>query len=597
MSSQAAQSPIVRAPEAELTEHSSLPVPSVLDFAGFLPPVSNTTFTPNQFFDVCLPHCSRSTIRVVAYFLRRTLGWCDQYGRPQEEQIEVSFRELAAKAGVSRDRLRAALDEAIAGHFLECVREGRPNRAHEAGRSALYRLRWHDSVGYEKDPAVFRGFFEREGNRTDIPNQFFDHIIPNEPLSVIKVVGSIIRSSIGFEARRGARRQWASLSYTQIQNFTRLASRKELSTALRTALARPYIVRLEAGKFTHEKAEQRSAVYALRWADGWSGNPYGQKTTPEEAGPDRSVIQTSDGPISPPEERSGIPTSIKTKFTNKTEKQLQVEAAAASPASEILLKEGFNKETARELAGTIAVEVIRQQIEWLPHRAPARSRLGMLRRAMEGNWPPPAGLRTSEVPLGATHSREVVRHFYAGFHANAGEPLAEPTTAECALAEPLTRRLLQAGAKLDALPHWGRELGRMAREQRNPIPSFQVALRQVGDSLCAAAEESLRHRRLINQEIAKVEHRNQAMPRYLAFLRGLEWKLRADQPDDYARFEAKRGTERARLQRELLAWRSKLLDEFDREAHRLSDLQKFFQLPGFWQWDASENPYPFNPQS
>ncbi len=74
MPSQTAENPIVRATEAELTEHSSLPVPSVVDFAGFLPPVSNTTSTPNQFFDVCLPHCSRSAIRVVAYFLRRTLG-------------------------------------------------------------------------------------------------------------------------------------------------------------------------------------------------------------------------------------------------------------------------------------------------------------------------------------------------------------------------------------------------------------------------------------------------------------------------------------------------------------------------------------------
>jgi hypothetical protein len=129
MSSLAAENPIVRAPEADDAERSSHPVPAAPEFAGFLPPVSNTTFTPNQFFDVCLPHCSRSAIRVVAYFLRRTLGWCDQYGRPQEEQIEISFRELAAKAGVSRDRLRAALDEAIAGHFLECVREGRPNRA------------------------------------------------------------------------------------------------------------------------------------------------------------------------------------------------------------------------------------------------------------------------------------------------------------------------------------------------------------------------------------------------------------------------------------------------------------------------------------
>jgi hypothetical protein len=594
---QAAENFIVRAPEADPPALSSHPASSVPDFAGFLPPVSNITFTPNQFFDVCLPHCSRSAVRVVAYFLRRTLGWCDQYGRPQEEQIEISFRELAAKAGVSRDRLRAALDEAIAGHFLECVREGRPNRAHEAGQSALYRLCWHDSAGYQKDPAAFRGFFEREGNRTDIPNQFFDHIVPNEPLSVIKVVGSIIRSSIGFAARRGARRQWASLSYTQIQNFTRLASRKELSTALRTALARRYIVRLEAGRFTHEKAEQRSAVYALRWADGWSGNPDGQKSQPEEAGPDRSEIHTSHGPIPSPEERSGITTSIKTKLTNETEKQLQVEAAAASPALEILLKEGFNKETARELAETIAPEVIRQQIEWLPHRSPARSRLGMLRRAMEGNWPPPAGLRTSEVPLEANHSRELVRHFYAGFHANEGEPLAEPTSSECALAVPLTQRLLQAGAKPEALPHWGRELGRMAREQRNPIPSFQVALRQVGDSLCAAAEETLRRRRSIDREVAKVEHRNQAMPRYLEFLRGLERKIRTEQPDEYARFEAKRAAERARLQRDEFAWRSKILDEFDGATHRLSMLQKFFQLPGFWQWDASENPYPFNPQT
>jgi hypothetical protein len=173
---------------------------------------------------------------------------------------------------------------------------------------------------------------------------------------------------------------------------------------LHTALARRYIVRLEAGNFTHEKTEQRSAAYALRWADGWSGNPDGQKTLPEEAGPDRSEILTSNGPISPPEERSGMPTSIKTKLTNETEKQLQVEVAAASPALEILLKEGFSKETARELAAAITPEVIRQQIAWLPHRAPASSRLGMLRRAMEGTGrhPPdfgrPKSLRMPPIP-------------------------------------------------------------------------------------------------------------------------------------------------------------------------------------------------------
>lgn len=260
-----------------LETDSGMPLPG---FSGFLPPVSNTTYTPNQFFDACLPFCSRGTIRVVGYFLRRTLGWCDAFGRPQEDQIEISFRELAQKSGVGSSSLRGALDEAIAGHFIECVREGRAKMAHDPGQSALYRLRWHDSEEYHEDPARFQGFYEREGNRTDIPNQFFDHIVPTESLSVIKVVGSIIRSSIGFQARRGARRQWTALSYSQIQNFTRLGSRSDLASAIRIALARNYIVRLQPGEFTHEKAEQRSAVYALRWADGWSGNRIAPESGP-----------------------------------------------------------------------------------------------------------------------------------------------------------------------------------------------------------------------------------------------------------------------------------------------------------------------------
>jgi hypothetical protein len=195
------------------------------------------------------------------------------------------------------------------------------------------------------------------------------------------------------------------------------------------------------------------------------------------------------------------------------------------------------------------------------------------------------------------HARELVRYFYAGFHANEGEPLAEPTPAENLAAEPLTKRLLMAGATPESFARWGRELGRMARDQRNPIPSFQVALRQVGDNLCATALESLRRRRVIDREFARVEHQNKAMPRYLAFLRAWEKKIRSVQPDEYARFEAKRAAQRTRLQKELFAWRSKLLAEFETDHIRLSEFQKFFQLPGFWQWDASENPYPFKPQS
>ena len=55
-------------------------------FVGFALPTSNTTYTPNQFFDVCLPHSSRGVVRLVGYLIRKTLGWCDEQGRPRGTQ-------------------------------------------------------------------------------------------------------------------------------------------------------------------------------------------------------------------------------------------------------------------------------------------------------------------------------------------------------------------------------------------------------------------------------------------------------------------------------------------------------------------------------
>ena len=75
---------------------------SIKAFAGFATPTSNTTFTPNQFFDVCLRYHSRGVVRLVAYLIRQTLGWCDANGQPLHERVQVSYRELIEKAGISR---------------------------------------------------------------------------------------------------------------------------------------------------------------------------------------------------------------------------------------------------------------------------------------------------------------------------------------------------------------------------------------------------------------------------------------------------------------------------------------------------------------
>ena len=59
-------------------------------FLGFEHVTANFIYCPNQFFDVCLPNCSRTVIRIVAYMLLRTLGWLDSNGDPIEQNVRFA---------------------------------------------------------------------------------------------------------------------------------------------------------------------------------------------------------------------------------------------------------------------------------------------------------------------------------------------------------------------------------------------------------------------------------------------------------------------------------------------------------------------------
>jgi hypothetical protein len=286
-------------------------------FPGFAAPSSNTTFTPNQFFDVCVPNYSRGVVRLVAFLIRQALGWCDAEGNPQHERICVSYGELVTKAGIARSEIRKTLDAALKGGFIECVHTGQPSRAYSPAESAHYQLRWDSRPEYIKDPKAFCGFFEGEGNRTDIPNQFFDRVVPTEPLSVIKVVASVIRFSIGFQARHGGRRQEVRLSYSDIQRYTHLRDRHTLADALRHAEDRHYIYRIEQGYFDPNAGrESRPGRFTLRWADV---SPYltGLKTPPAQIERHRYENPTGTGSENPPVNQCENPTDIETKQENE----------------------------------------------------------------------------------------------------------------------------------------------------------------------------------------------------------------------------------------------------------------------------------------
>jgi hypothetical protein len=355
-------------------------------FQGFALPTSNTTYTPNQFFDVCLPHCTRGCVRLVALLIRQTLGWCDENGNPQEVRHLLSWDDFQ-RAGISREMIRAALADAIKGHFIECVRQPSQQKAGQPAISGLYELKWDNRPGYFKDLDEFRGFFAGEGNRTYIPNQFFDHLVPHEPLAVVKVVGSVIRFSVGFQNKWGHRRTRISLSYQHIQNYSLIRDRKTLSGAIRHALASNYIERVEEGYFDPDAGKlSKAAVYAVKWLSANANPLNGQKSPPGiDTSKMRSENPTGNGQKSLPGERSENPTDIEIKQRNKTLKQQPVVAGTF----ERLKAEGFGDRAAKAIASRYPAEQIHRQIDWIDHRKIKANRLGMLRAAIDQDWAEP----------------------------------------------------------------------------------------------------------------------------------------------------------------------------------------------------------------
>lgn len=367
-------------------------------FQGFEQPGANFLYCPNQFFDVCLPNCSRGAVRLVAYVLRRTLGWLDKDGNPIEQNIDISYQDLVTEAGISRGAIRAAIDEAIAGGFIRCTRVGRANSSGRAAQSASYMLRWDAGRDYVKAPEAFAGFYAGEGHRSPIPNAFFDQIIPFENLSVAKVVGTVLRHTIGYQNQFGGRRSQAPLSFSYIQKYTRISDRSTLSQAVHHAVDKGYIRCVDRGCFHASIRQRRAAAYAVRWLAEAKSESCGSETRPAKQSQFKN--QTSDGSRTRPAKRSKNQTKEKT-LANDTFKQQHASVPAAVAAENLeayrLLRDvGFDEPTANKMARLRTAEEIEHQIAWLNARKPETNRLGLLRRAIEENWSAPHAVQQTE---------------------------------------------------------------------------------------------------------------------------------------------------------------------------------------------------------
>lgn len=354
-------------------------------FRGFEYPDANYIYCPNQFFDVCLCTASRPVVRLVAYILRRTLGWLDKNGEPVEQNISVSYRDLIESAGVSRGSIRTALNDAVSGGFITRMQPGMSHTNGHAAKSSHYVLRWDTGNQYINAAEAFTGFFSGDGNRTPVPNAFFDIVVPSETLSVAKVVGTVIRHTVGYQNQFGGRRSSAPLSYSAIQKHTNLSDRTTISAALQKAMGAGYIQCVSEGTFHPDSDKRRAATYAVNWLSEATIIKDGSKSRPAVS--EQSKKPTSNSSKSRPVNRFRNQTNRKTE-KKETDKQ-QAVAAADLNSIGLLVDAGFDETIARQLAALRSPQEIRDQLRWIKKRNSSMNHLGLLRKAIEENWEKP----------------------------------------------------------------------------------------------------------------------------------------------------------------------------------------------------------------
>ena len=590
--------------------HQASPAPA---FPGFPDFRANVTFVPLQFFTVVLPHCSRGTVRVVGYALRKVLGWVDTHGNPTREQLRFTYRELIAHAGVSRTCIAEALREALQRRCLRCVQAPQPDATGKPGQSGIYELCWDDTGSYTDDPARFRGFYypeaviveEREGAATvrrpkaarkNIPNAFFDHLLPRERLSVIRVVGALLFYSIQW-GPGGERRMPVSRSITALSRLTNHA-RRHVHEAVLEARKLGYIEQVDAGCFDPAAAQtSRAATYGIRWAPAVPvGRLLSLAAVTEAPVPAPNRVEKTDryekghgGPVlkgirdrygkgygDQSEKVNGI--SIKRDLKTNTAAKTAAVSTVAAVATELeLLKQtGFDETTAKALAARQSAAVIRRQIQWLPLRHTTRNRLGLLRRAIEEDWPRPEGAETDD---SLKAGKEFASHYYAAYHGFSGEAGTEPFPKDIHAAAAFVSRLLTLRDEPAAVAEWGRQFGALVRQRNvgNPKarPHLSAALVLHGDAFLRQLEGKSSAFATHARQKAQAARQATLWPRYMAYLRLAEIEAQQSARELYTAFSLQRQRTREAMTGGLFHASPETLARFDGEESRWLALAEY----------------------
>ena len=96
-------------------------------------------------------------------------------------------------------------------------------------------------------------------NWTETPDFYFDEVLPNATPTTCKVVGAIIRNTLGKRNKHGNSNEWwKGVSYQKLMDVTGVRSRTSLAKAIWDARDVGYIKRKQRGN---------TFDYGLRWHD------------------------------------------------------------------------------------------------------------------------------------------------------------------------------------------------------------------------------------------------------------------------------------------------------------------------------------------
>ena len=582
--------------------------------------------------------------------LRKTLGWVDETGEPIQEQHEFSYRELEGAAGVSHSRLGEAIEDALKGHFIRCIQKARVQTQGVRSQSAAYELCWDDDQ-YTDEPENFQGFYlqpsycDREGQtrlgRKNIPNVFFDYLIRAESRRVIRAVGTLLWYSIDW-GKGGERRITVRKSLRDLVELTHL-EQSNVVRALNEAEEKGYVERIERGVFDLSGKKQSSTtVYGIRWTTEYTYTYEGlaveveersQKATQQDLANapkkphevprvtlpkshteddlERSQKATRNAPKKPHVERSQKATIRITKTNipntsipnNSTSSPAPISVAAVSPVIERLVQEGFSWKVAVAILKSSSEEVILQQLELLPHRTASKNRLGLLRKAIEENWPAPE-FKTKDVF--SSPGKLFVSHFYAGYHGNPDAPVTDPSPAETQAGESFIARLLELVPDPSLAPKWGRQFGEAVQhrhtEKKQLLPSLPLALRQFGDAFYTGLKAGIQAERQARLQDAWTQHVSKFKSAHQAYLSatfeqhaseqsGLFQELLADEEHQLKSIRSNKfGLDIDGIVRRYQSAEERL----KRFESLLGYAQAKHDVLDFWSWDRKLNPEPFD---